>query len=425
MENSTIAIIILSIAIVSFVLDKIPLAVTAMAAALAMGIFKVMPLSAVPAGFAATVTMMVGGMMIVGDALFETGVARVVGIKIAQSRVASNERVFTFVIVAMACITTGFLSNSAVIAMFMPVIAAVASRSNGKIMAKHITLMAGMAATAAASISMVGSTTQQVAQGILIKSGSRPIGFLEMAPIALIISLVFSIYCATIGLNIARKTFGFPEPVMPGTSDSTMDHDTKFTWRMWMSSGVMILCIVGYIMDVWNVGIIALTGATVLMVTKTIDFKRAMKNLDVNTLVILAAAQGFATGLDVSGGGKVIAEFVLKFFGGAAASPYVLLSIAIVIGMALTQFMSNTAVAAMMVPIFLPITAALNVSPVVFTIAIIISANMAISTPVGTPCVTQTLPLGYRYRDYVKVGLPILLILMILTCILMPVLYTL
>jgi di/tricarboxylate transporter len=245
-----------------------------------------------------------------------------------------------------------------------------------------------------------------------------------MAPIALILSLVFSIYCATIGLNIARKTFDFPEPVMPGSSDGALDHDTRFTWRMWMSSIVMILCIIGYICNIWNVGIIALTGATVLLATKTIDFKRAMRNLDVNTLVILGAAQGFATGLDVSGGGKVIADFVLQFFGGAAASPYVLLVMAIVIGMALTQYMSNTAVAAMLVPIFLPITAALNVSPVIFTIAIIIAANMAISTPVGTPCVTQTLPLGYRYRDYVKVGLPILVVLMVLTCILMPILYS-
>jgi len=148
-----------------------------------------------------------------------------------------------------------------------------------------------------------------------------------------------------------------------------------------------------------------------------------MKNLDVNTLVILAAAQGFATGLDVSGGGKVIAEFVLKFFGGAAASPYVLLVTAIVIGVALTQYMSNTAVAAMLTPIFLPITAALNVSPVVFTIGIIIASGAAISTPVGTPCVTQTLPVGYRYKDYVKVGLPILVVLTVLLCLLMPIFY--
>ena len=423
MENSTIAIISLGITVVSFVLEKIPLAVTSMAAALAMGIFKVMPLAAVSAGCGATVTMMVAGMMIVGDSLFATGVARVIGIKLAQSRLASSERTFTFVVMILSGILTGFLANSAVIAMFMPIIAAVAARSDGKIFAKHITMMVGMMSTVGATISMVGSTTQLVAQGILVKyPGARPIGFLEMAPITIVLVLVLSVYAATIGLNIARKHFDFPEPAVPGLDNSVVDQDTKFTWRMWMSSLVMILCIIGFVMEIWNVGIIALTGATVLLATKCIDFKQTMRNLDVNTLVILSAAQAFGAGLSISGGDKVIANFVLQLFGGAA-SPIVMLTVAIVLGTVLTQWVSNTAVAAMMVPIFLPVAAALNASPVTFTIAIIIASSMSITTPVGTPCVAQTLPVGYRYNDYVKVGTPICIVMMILTCILMPVIY--
>ncbi|MDR2006439.1 MAG: anion permease [Acidaminococcales bacterium] len=425
MENSTIAIIILAIAVVSFVMEKIPLAVTAMAAAVAMGIFKVMPFAAVSAGFAATVTMMVAGMMIVGDALFETGVARVLGVKIGQSRLAQNERVFTFIIVAIVCALTGFLSNSAVIAMFMPIISAVGSRSGGKISAKNITMLAGMAAAVGASITMVGSTAQLITQGILTKTaGARAIGFFEMAPITIFLCVVFCVYSATIGLNIARKSFDFAEPQMPGADKNALDEQVKFTWRMWLSSIVMLLCITGFVLNVWNVGIIGLTGATVLMATKCIDYKKAIRNLDWNTLIILGAAQGFATGLDVSGGGRVIANFVLELFGGASAQPYVLLLVAIIISCALTNFMSNTAVAAMLVPIFLPIAFALNVSPVIFAIAITITANNAISTPIGTPAVTQTLPMGYRYMDYVKVGLPINIILLILTCVFMPVFYS-
>ncbi len=425
MENSTIAIIILGIAIVSFVLEKIPLAVTAMAASLAMGIFKIMPFSAVSTGFAATVTMMVAGMMIVGDALFETGVARVIGIKVGQSKLAANERVFTFVIAAICCTLSGFLSNSATIAMFMPIIAAVAARSQGRVSAKNVTMMAGMGAAVGGSITMVGSTAQLVGQGILLKTqGARAIGFFEMAPMVVFLCVVFCMYCATIGLNIARKSFDFDEPALPDANEDTLNQKTTFTWQMWLSSLVMLLCIAGFVFNVWNVGIIALAGATVLLATKCIDYKRALSRLDWNTLIILGAAQGFAQGLDVSGGGKVIADFVLLFFGGAAAAPYVLLVVAIVIASVLTNFMSNTALVAMLVPIFLPIAFALNVSPIIFTIAIIIASNNAISTPIGTPCVTQTLPVGYRYMDYVKVGLPINVILLVLTCIFMPILYS-
>lgn len=425
MENSTIAIIIIVVTIISFMVEKIPLAVTAMAASVAMGITGVMPFSAVSSGFAATVTMMVAGMMIVGDALFETGVARVIGIKLGKSKIGQNERLFTFVVISIICVLTGFLSNSAVIAMFMPIIAAVASRSGGKVKAKNVTMLAGMAAAVGASITMVGSTAQLVGQGILIKTeGARAIDFFEMAYICVPLCIVFAVYSATIGLNISRKSFDFEEPKVPGASEDTEDNEEiVYTWRMFLSSAVMILCVLGFVFNVWNVGIIGLTGATVLLATKCIDYKRAIKNLDWNTLIILGAAQGFAFGLDKSGGGKVIADTVLSFFGGAAASPTVLLIVAIVISAVLTNFMSNTAVVAMLVPIFVPISFALGVSPITFAIAIIVSANNAISTPIGTPCVTQTLPMGYRYMDYVRVGLPINIILVVLTCIFMPIIY--
>lgn len=73
MEQSTLAIIIIGITIVSFILEKIPLAVTAMLASLAMALTGIIKYADVSAGFASTVTMMVVGMIIVGDSLFETG----------------------------------------------------------------------------------------------------------------------------------------------------------------------------------------------------------------------------------------------------------------------------------------------------------------------------------------------------------------
>jgi len=70
-----------------------------------------------------------------------------------------------------------------------------------------------------------------------------------------------------------------------------------------------------------------------------------------------------------------------------------------------------------------PLALALHVSPETFVIGVIIGASTALSTPIGTPCVTQTLVAGYRYMDYVKVGLPINIILTIATCILLPIIY--
>ncbi len=75
--KSTIAIIII-ITVISFALEKLPLAVTALASSLAMGILGAMDLTDIYAGFGSTTVMMVVGMMIIGDALFKTGIAGVI-----------------------------------------------------------------------------------------------------------------------------------------------------------------------------------------------------------------------------------------------------------------------------------------------------------------------------------------------------------
>ena len=118
MSSSTIAIIITVIAIVSFILERIPLAMTAMIASLAMGILlPEMSLGDVYSGFASTTVMMVAGMSIVGDSLFKTGMANKIGKAISGSPAAKNERVFMIVVVICCTVMSAFLSNSGTIAM--------------------------------------------------------------------------------------------------------------------------------------------------------------------------------------------------------------------------------------------------------------------------------------------------------------------
>ena len=129
--------------------------------------------------------------------------------------------------------------------------------------------------------------------------------------------------------------------------------------------------------------------------------------------------------LDVSGGGKVIAEFILNLFGGESASTAVLMAAGVIVTTILTNFMSNTALAAMMTPIYIEIALQLGISPIPFVIAIgAVATNLACATPVGTPACTQTLPAGYKYMDYVKIGGPLCIILMILAAVLAPIIYT-
>lgn len=442
MNSSTLAIIIMVITIISFVLEKIPLAMTAMAASLAMGILlPEMKLSDVYSGFSSTTVMMVAGMCVVGDSLFKTGMANRIGQAIGRTSLAKDERLFTIIVVICCTIMSAFLSNSGTIAMWMPLIAACAARSNGKIRSKMIIMAAGIACAVGGAGTLVGSTSQQTANAILMgtKGYEAGLGLFAQTKIMIPLCIVMVFYFATVGYSITKKVLKPESPDFDKDNyyaqfDENVDRDAYkdiAPWKGKLSVTVLILCIVGFILTgvplfkpYLNVGIVGLIGATILLMTKCMPLKETLASLDWNTLIILGACQGFAKGLDVSGGGKVIADAVLNLFGGQNASAGVLMVAGVIVTVVLTNFMSNTALAAMMTPIYISIASSMGISPVPFVIVIgAVATNLACATPVGTPACTQTLPAGYKYMDFVKIGGPLCVILAVLAAILGPILY--
>ena len=421
MDSSTIAIVITVITIVSFILEKIPLAMTAMIASLAMGILvPEMKLSDIYSGFSSNNVIMVAGMCIVGDALFKTGMANKIGKALGKSAVAKNERTFLIAVVICCTVMSAFLSNSGTIAMWMPLIAAVAAKSNGVIRSKMVILAAGIACAVGGAGTLVGSTSQQTANAVLMGVAGYEDGLslFDQTKIMIPLCLIMIVYFATVGYSLTKKVLKPESPdfdkgnyyadLASKTSDETQNDVPA--WKGWFSLIVLLLCIVGFVLTdqaafkpYINVAVVALIGATVLITSGCMPLKKTLAEMDWNTLVILAAAQGFAKGLDVSGGGKVIADAVLNLFGGQEASTAVLMAVGVIVTTILTNFMSNTALAAMMTPIYIQIANSLGVSPVPFVIAIgCVATNLACATPVGTPACTQTLPAGYKYMDYMK-----------------------
>ena len=432
MDSSTIAIVITVITIVSFILEKIPLAMTAMIASLAMGILvPEMKLSDIYSGFSSNNVIMVAGMCIVGDALFKTGMANKIGKALGKSAVAKNERTFLIAVVICCTVMSAFLSNSGTIAMWMPLIAAVAAKSNGVIRSKMVILAAGIACAVGGAGTLVGSTSQQTANAVLMGVAGYEDGLslFDQTKIMIPLCLIMIVYFATVGYSLTKKVLKPESPdfdkgnyyadLASKTSDETQNDVPA--WKGWFSLIVLLLCIVGFVLTdqaafkpYINVAVVALIGATVLITSGCMPLKKTLAEMDWNTLVILAAAQGFAKGLDA----------VLNLFGGQEASTAVLMAVGVIVTTILTNFMSNTALAAMMTPIYIQIANSLGVSPVPFVIAIgCVATNLACATPVGTPACTQTLPAGYKYMDYMKIGGPLAIILMIAAAALAPVMY--
>lgn len=427
MEQSTLAIIIIIIAVVSFILEKIPLVMTASLAALAMGVFGIIDTADVYSSFGSTATIMVAAMMIVGNAAFENGLAQAMGKKLTSMGLGKNQRILLVTLTTCSIILSAFFSNSAVVAMFIPLLASIVVKSEGKSKNKFILMAVGMGASAGGFCTLSGSTPQMVAQGLLQSTeGLQPMSYFELAKVGAPLCIIMVIYFATIGYTLEKKVLTFPD-VIPGLEDisldTTEDEPVFVKWKMWFTGIILLLCVIGFVTGIWDLAIVALLGVSALAISGCIEFKKALKGVDWNTIVILAMAQGFAKGLDKSGAGALIAQKVLGLFGGEDASAYVVLAALMIVTVILTNFMSNVAVVSMVLPIGMSIALSLGVRVETFVIALTLACQLSTMTPIGSPCVTQTLVGGYRYMDYVKIGVPVTILQAIVCILLVPIIY--
>lgn len=409
--------------------NKLPMSVVAMGASVAMGILiPEMSLSDVYAGFSAPGWAMVVGMCIVSAAMFETGVAQRIGEAIGRSPLARNER--TFIVAASACCTlmSAFMSNNGTVAIWMPLIAVVATGSMGKIRSKMVIFPAATGAIIGGACTLVGSTSQLAANAVLqgYEGYEEGLGIFDMSIIMVPAAIIQIIFWGSIGYSILKKVLKPESPdfnvgnMYAEAPQSSLEHHQtpEQILKGNISLGTMLLCIFLFVASGFepfkshfNIGVIGMLGAVIVLGTGCINVKKAYEELPWDVLITIGGISGLGSGLDKSGGGALIANGVLNLFGGEHASVVVLTVVIAVLTSVITNFMSNNATAAMISPIAIAMALGLGISPVPWVILIAVCSNLAIATSYGTAVNMQILPAGYKFSDYVKIGGPLLIIM--------------
>ena len=403
MDSSIISIIIVLITMGLFVWNRLPISVVAILGSVAMAMFiPEMDLSAVYSGFSATGWPMVVGMCVVSAALFETGIARKIGEKIGNSFLAKTERRFIVTVSAVCSLMSAFMSNNGTVAIWMPIIAIVAANSCGKIRSKMVIFPAGTAAIIGGACSLIGSTSQLAANSVLqgYAGYEEGMGMFDMTKIMFPAAVVQIIFWGTIGYKLLDKVL---KPDSPDFDKGNMysvaeihklekeQESAAPAWKGYVALGTMILCIVLFVLSgfqpfksYFNIGTIGLIGAAMVLGTGCISIKKAYSDLPWDVFVCIGTISGIGTGLDVSGGGALIANAVLNLFGGKNASVVLLTVVIAVLTSVLTNIMSNNATAAMLTPICIAIALSLGISPIPWVIVIGACSNLAIATSFGT-----------------------------------------
>ncbi|WP_273420617.1 SLC13 family permease, partial [Veillonella caviae] len=164
-------------------------------------------------------------------------------------------------------------------------------------------------------------------------------------------------------------------------------------------------------------------GALVLVATGVISETAAVKSIDMKTILLFAGSMALGDAMVSTGTGAVIADLIVNSLG-ASPSPLVVLVVLFILGVFMTNFMSNTATCALLVPIGLSLANQLGFDPKAVLVAIVIASSLAYATPIGMPANTMVYNIaGYSFMDYVKAGLPLIIVSSIVALVLLPILF--
>ncbi|HFW3444558.1 TPA: SLC13 family permease [Salmonella enterica] len=422
MEPITLTLCLLVFAIVMFVWEKVPLAVTSMIVCVALVITGVLNIKQAFAGFIDTNVILFVAMFIVGGALFETGMANKVGGVI--TRFAKTEKQLIFTIMVVVGLMSGVLSNTGTAAVLIPVVIGVAAKSGFS--RSRLLMPLVFAAALGGNLSLIGAPGNLIAQSALQNIGGG-FGFFEYAKIGLPMLICGILYFLTIGYRFLPNNATGGEV---GSVGVQRDYSYVPQWKQRLSLVVLIATILGMIFEK-KIGVsLAVTGcigALVLVVSGVLTEKQAYKAIDSQTIFIfggtLALAKALAKALEMTGAGKLVADYVIGMLG-QNSSPFMLLIAVFALSVVMTNFMSNTATTALLVPVSLFIAAGMGADPRAVLMATVIGGSCAYATPIGMPANMMVLSAGgYKFVDYAKAGIPLIIVSTIVSLILLPILF--
>ena len=163
----------------------------------------------------------------------------------------------------------------------------------------------------------------------------------------------------------------------------------------------------------------ALIGCLLMGLFRCVDMSSAYRSVSWKSLILIVGMLPFSLALQRTGGVDLAADAVLALTGNAA--PRTVLAILFVITAVLGLFISNTATAVLMAPVALAVAKDLGASPYPFAMIVALAASAAFMTPISSPVNTLVVgPGNYTFGDFVKVGVPFTIVVMMVSLLLVP-----
>ena len=506
--------VILSLAVVAFMSNRIPLGVVAIGVSLALWVTGILDLGQALAGFGDPTVIFIATLFVVGEALDSTGVTAWAGQQLISRGGAERGRLLTLVCLLVAALTALITVNGAVAAL-IPVVVVVAARAT--LPPSQMLMPLAFSAHAGSMLALTGTPVNIIVSDAAADAGARPFGYFEfaLAGVPLLVGTVLVIVLlgrrllpertpAVLPQDLSdltdawRVQYGLPpgdlvgsgrgvtevvvaprspligQHLFPGMATPSGDlvvlavqragdpvegpdqtlrsGDTLLLSGTWeklqehTSGGAEVLVVddpallrrgvplgrgarraIGILLamvlllatGVVPPAVAGLLAACAVVLSRVLTSTQAYRSVSWTTVVLVGGMIPLSAAFVSTGTADAIANRLLDLLG--SASPRLALLAMCMLTMLLGQLISNTATVLIMVPIAAVVAADVAASPLPFMMAVGISGAASFLTPVATPANTMVLePGGYRFGDYWKLGLPLLLLFLAVAVLWVP-----
>lgn len=420
MGTDVISLIIFLFCIVLFIWEKLPMATTAILGCVLMVVFGVCDFKTAFGQFSSPTVILTAGVMVIGLSLSETGLAAAVGRWIVRVARGSETMLIAGTYLVAAAMSA-FLTNSAVLAIFLPIILGLA-QSEKQIKSRNLIMPIAIGCVLGGASTLVGSTQQLTAQGLLEDAGLRTFHTFDFTPVGSVVVLFGCVYCLSVGRRLGEKIWGRREEDVDYAIPETGTDSGK--GKMVIMALIFAMTVLLYITEWVPIAVTSTSAALLCIITGCITQKKAVMGINWNIVGRLAGCLGIAKAIEAAGGTALIAAAFRRIIG-TEVNPYLLFCLLVLLSQGMSELTVASTGLMMLIPILAAVAPEMGLDPYPYALGITLASGCALATPLASSTLGMSMAAGYRFNDYFRHNIYLDICSYVIIITLIPLMYTL
>ena len=366
------------------------------------------------AGFGSPALIAMAAVFVLSAGLERTGVATRLGRRVLALAGPSELRL-TVAFVLTAGLLSGVMNSIGAMAVLLP--AAIAAAREARISPSRLLLPLALGTRLGGNLTLISGPSNLIASDALVQHGLPPFGFFEFLPVGGTFLLAGLAFIALVGRKWLPDAplHETPRPENLAHVHAARQRTELAPWALFSVALLIAASTAGV-----SIAVATLLAAGLVVISGCVTMEEIYQAVDWRALVFMGAILPLGMALSDTGAAASLSDAVLRALG---ASKLAALAVMLAIAIGLNQVMPSVAATAVLAPLAIHAAAGVSANPHAYVMAVIAGTGTTF-TPISNPVNLLVMgPGGYQMKDYVRIGLPLAVLLGLVSILLIPVVW--